>query len=108
LVAGASIAVTRPSQDSADVQGQIERLLLRRGFRVMSDTAGSEYALSYSYAIRSGVGASGFFQNFAVTLVALNTGALVAAAVPEQRELTGKDIAKVLREFVDQLPVSKK
>lgn len=41
LPAGASITVIRPYQDPANVQGQLERLLLLRGFRVVSDAVGS-------------------------------------------------------------------
>jgi hypothetical protein len=48
------------------------------------------------------------FQNFSATIVDLRTGALVAAAVPELRALTGKRIAVVLKRFLDDVPIGKK
>jgi len=138
LANGALITVIQPDQDPADVQSQLTTLLQQRGFRVVSGARGSEspigkaplshdtvntpatlpgggvqlvrsdYALSYSYAPRSGLGTNDMFQNFSATLVDLRTGALVAAAVPELRELTGKRITAVLKRFVDDIPIAKK
>ena len=137
LPAGASITVIRPDQDPANVQGQLERLLLVRGFRVVSDAVGntrieaeaksshdsasatttasigrvqrvrSEYALRYSYTTRMGLGTNDVFQSFTATIVNLSTGALVAAADFSQGGLTGKQVGTVLREFVEQLPPPK-
>jgi hypothetical protein len=137
LPAGASITVIRPNEDPANVQGQLERLLLARGFRVISDAAGStrieaeaksshdsasattttsigrvqrvrsEYALRYSYTTRQGLGTNDVFQSFTATIVDLSTGALVAAADFSQGGLTGKQVGTVLREFVEQLPQPK-
>ena len=135
LPAGASITVIRPDQDPANVQGQLERLLLGHGFHVVSDAVGStrieaearsshdsssatssasigrvqrvrsEYVLRYSYTTRMGLGTNDVFQSFTATIVNLSTGALVAAADFSQGGLTGKHVGTVLREFVEQLPV---
>jgi hypothetical protein len=71
----------------------------------------SDYALSYNYAPRIDLDTNHIFQNFqnfSATMVDLRTGALVAAAVPELRELTGKSITAVLKRFLDDIPIAKK
>jgi hypothetical protein len=133
LLPGASITVVRPSQDPANVQTQLERLLLARGFQVISDAAGgtrleaeartsgdtsgrtttasigtvqrvrSDYALRYSYRTRMGLGTGDVFETFTATIIDLRTGAVVAAADFSQGGLTGKQVGTVLSEFVDQL-----
>lgn len=122
LVTGGLITVIPPDQDPADVQSQLERLLLQRGLRVMHGGAGSvspigearvpsdiaDYALSYNYATRSELGANDVFWNFSAVMVDLRTGALVAAAVPERRELNGKKVIAILRQFIDDIPLAKK
>lgn len=137
-LAGASITVIRPDQDPANVQGQLERLLLLRGFRVVSDAAGSnrveaearssrdstgtttsasvgrvqrvrsDYALRYTYASRSALGTNDVFESFTATIIDLTNGALVVAADFAQGGLTGKQVGTVLKEFVDQLPQPKR
>jgi hypothetical protein len=71
----------------------------------------SDYVLSYNYAPRMDLDTNEIFQNFqnfSATIVDLRTGALVAAAVPELRALTGKRIAVVLKRFLDDIPIGKK
>jgi len=136
-LAGASITVIRPDPDPANVQGQLERLLLLRGFRVVSDAAGSnrieaearssrdstgtttsasagrvqrvhsQYALRYRYATRSALGTNDVFESFTATIMNLANGAIVVAADFTQGGLTGKQVGTVLKEFLDQLPQPK-
>jgi hypothetical protein len=110
LAAGALITVIGPDQDPANIQGQLESLLISRGFRVVSAPAGSssliragrkEYALSFSYTTRTEQ--VDVFLNFSAILVDLSTGALVAACVPERRQLTGKKVGTLLKEFLDRV-----
>lgn len=137
LLPGASITVVRPTQDPANVQSQLERLLLARGFQIISDAAGgvrteaeartnidsagrtttasigtvqrvrSDYVLRYRYQTRMGLGTSDVFQTFTATISDVRTGAVVAAADFSQGGLTGKQVGTVLREFVEQLPQRK-
>lgn len=137
LAPDASITVIRPERDPANVQAQMERLLLARGFRVISesasstqteaearttsDTAGSrttaavrtvqrvrsDYVLRFEYRTRAGLGTSDVFETFTATLIDTGTGAVLAAADFSQGGLTGKQVGTVLREFVEQLPKRK-
>ena len=53
-------------------------------------------------------GAKDLFWNFSAIIVDLRTGALVAAATPELRELDRKKINAILRQFLDDIPPAKK
>jgi hypothetical protein len=134
LPPGSTITVIGGGDDPANVQGQLERLLLLRGYKVMSEGASrtllegtarttndsssttstasisavrrvrSAFVLRYSYRTRAGLGTSDVFETFTATISDLRSGAIVAAADFSQGGLTGKQVGTVLQEFVDKLP----
>jgi len=128
-----TITVVAAGNDFLGVQGQLEHLLLSRGFEVVSEAVARErvkyedsiqsgagessasaslervtevpsaYIMRYSYSTRPDFPNRHVFTQFSASVVDLRDGALQASVDFSQGELGSKSVQAVLREVAESL-----
>jgi len=120
-----TITITSGGYDPLGVQGQMEHLLVSRGFEVISeavahdklkykdkitsDTRGQSEAeaslerLRFSYGYRADFPHGNVFTDFTASIVDLETGKVEVTADFSQGQFGSKSVSSVLREFADKL-----
>ena len=111
LAKSAVIVVQPRGTDPIDVKSQLERLLIQHAYDVNADTSihradlskQPTYSLTFDYTLSLASGKVVGFQSLSIVVVESNTNRLVAAKVPEQRELVGKAASRVLTDLIAEL-----